>query len=140
MQNRSSVPVETDHESLWTYRTLMRDLPPRLHPVHRIEFAGGYRASEDYEVGGGDFYDVHPATTPEGETLAILGDVCGKGLEAAMLTGKIRNTLQALTPLAADHKAVLELLNGALLSSEHARFTTLVLASVANRDGKVTCG
>lgn len=55
-----------------------------------------------------------------------------------MLTGKIRNTLQALTPLAADHKAVLELLNGALLSSDHARCTTLVLASVANRDGEVT--
>jgi serine phosphatase RsbU (regulator of sigma subunit) len=120
-------------------RTLMRDLlPPQLHPVHGIDFAGGYRASEDYEVVGGDFYDVHPATTQSGETLAVLGDVCGKGLEAAMLTGKIRNTLQALTPLAVDHKAVLELLNGALLSSEHARFTTLVLASVANRDGEVT--
>ncbi|BBX47658.1 PP2C family protein-serine/threonine phosphatase [Mycobacterium cookii] len=119
-------------------RTLMRDLlPPQLHPVHGIEFAGGYRASEDYEVVGGDFYDVHPASTPEGETLVVLGDVCGKGLEAAMLTGKIRNTLQALTPMAADHQAVLELLNGALLSTEHARFTTLVLASAANREGGV---
>ncbi|UMB69131.1 PP2C family protein-serine/threonine phosphatase [Mycobacterium paraterrae] len=119
-------------------RTLMRDLlPPDLHPVHGIEFAGAYRASEDYEVVGGDFYDVHPAPTPDGETLVVLGDVCGKGLEAAMLTGKIRNTLQALTPLAADHHAVLELLNGAMLSTEHARFTTLVLASVANRDGSV---
>jgi serine phosphatase RsbU (regulator of sigma subunit) len=119
-------------------RTLMRDLlPPKLSPVNGIDFAGGYRASEDYEVVGGDFYDVHPATTPDGETLVVLGDVCGKGLEAAMLTGKIRNTLQALTPLAADHQAVLELLNGAMLSSEHARFTTLVLASVANRDSGV---
>ena len=120
-------------------RTLMRDLlPPELHPVHGIEFAGAYRASEDYEVVGGDFYDVHPATAPDGETLVVLGDVCGKGLEAAMLTGKIRNTLQALTPLAADHQGVLELLNNAMLSTEHARFTTLVLASVANRDGSVT--
>lgn len=119
-------------------RTLMRDLlPPQLRPVHGIEFAGGYRASEDYEVVGGDFYDVHPAATPDGETLVVLGDVCGKGLEAAMLTGKIRNTLQALTPLAGDHHAVLELLNGAMLSSEHTRFTTLVLASATNRDGAV---
>lgn len=119
-------------------RTLMRDLlPPELHPVHGIEFAGAYRASEDYEVVGGDFYDVHPAAAPDGETLVVLGDVCGKGLEAAMLTGKIRNTLQALTPLAADHQAVLELLNGAMLSTEHARFATLVLASVANREGSV---
>ena len=119
-------------------RTLMRDLlPPPLQPVHGIDFAGGYRASEDYEVVGGDFYDVHPAATADGETLVVLGDVCGKGLEAAMLTGKIRNTLQALTPLAADHQAVLELLNGAMLSTEHCRFATLVLASVANRDGGV---
>src|SRR3984885_802619 len=119
-------------------RTLMRDLlPPQLQPMHGIEFAGGYRASEDYEVVGGDFYDVHPAVTADGETLVVLGDVCGKGLEAAMLTGKIRNTLQALTPLAADHQAVLELLNGAMLSTEHCRFATLVLASVANRDGGV---
>src|ERR1700761_161612 len=119
-------------------RTLMRDLlPPQLNPVHSIDFAGGYRASEDYEVVGGDFYDVHPAATADGETLVVLGDVCGKGLEAAMLTGKIRNTLQALTPLAADHQAVLELLNGAMLSTEHCRFATLVLASVANRDGGV---
>jgi serine phosphatase RsbU (regulator of sigma subunit) len=121
-----------------TTRTLMRDLlPPQLHPVNGVEFAGGYRASEEYEVVGGDFYDLHAAATPEDETLVVLGDVCGKGLEAAMLTGKIRNTLQALTPLAEDHETVLELLNGAMLSTKHARFATLVLASVAHRDGKV---
>ena len=125
-------------EQAATTRTLMRDmLPPQLHPVNGVEFAGGYRASEDYEVVGGDFYDLHAAATPEDETLVVLGDVCGKGLEAALLTGKIRNTLQALTPLAGDHGAVLELLNGAMLSTEHARFATLVLASVAHRDGEV---
>jgi serine phosphatase RsbU (regulator of sigma subunit) len=125
-------------EQAATTRTLMRDLlPPQLTPVHGIEFAGGYWTSQDYEVVGGDFYDLHAAATPEDETLVVLGDVCGKGLEAAMLTGKIRNTLQALTPLAGDHEAVLELLNGAMLSTEHARFATLVLASVAHRDGKV---
>jgi serine phosphatase RsbU (regulator of sigma subunit) len=119
-------------------RTLMRDLlPPQLHRVHGIEFAGGYRASEDTEVVGGDFYDVHPAPAPEDETLVVLGDVCGKGMEAAVLTGKIRNTLQALTPLAEDHAGVLTLLNRALQSVDNPRFATLVLASVANRDGQV---
>jgi serine phosphatase RsbU (regulator of sigma subunit) len=125
-------------EQAATTRTLMRDLlPPQLESVHGIEFAGGYRASEDYEVVGGDFYDLHAAATPNDETLVVLGDVCGRGLEAAMLTGRIRNTLQALTPLAADHETVLEMLNGALLSTEHARFATLVLASVTHRDGEV---
>ncbi|MGZ4528129.1 MAG: PP2C family protein-serine/threonine phosphatase [Mycobacterium sp.] len=119
-------------------RTLMRDLlPPPLHGLHGIEFAGGYRASKDYEVVGGDFYDFHPAATPEDETLVVLGDVCGKGLETAVMTGKIRNTLQALTPLAENHEDVLTLLNRAMLSADHARFATLVLASVAYRDGEV---
>ncbi|BBZ43649.1 PP2C family protein-serine/threonine phosphatase [Mycobacterium parmense] len=119
-------------------RTLMRDLlPPPLQAVHGVEFAGGYRASEDYEVVGGDFYDVHPAATPDDETLVVLGDVCGKGLDAAVLTGKIRNTLQALAPLAGDHEGVLTLLNKAMLSNEHTRFATLVLASVTHRDGEV---
>ncbi|MBV8930894.1 MAG: serine/threonine-protein phosphatase [Mycobacteriaceae bacterium] len=126
-------------EQTATTRTLMRELlPPRLHRVHGIELAGGYRASDDHQVVGGDFYDVHPAPTPEDETLVVLGDVCGKGLEAAVLTGKIRNTLQALAPLAKQHEDVLKLLNGALLSPDNSRFATLVLASVARRDGQLT--
>ncbi|UXA17982.1 PP2C family protein-serine/threonine phosphatase [Mycobacterium sp. SMC-4] len=120
-------------------RTLMRDLlPPQLHRLDGIELAGGYRASEDHEAVGGDFYDVHPAVGDDGETLIVLGDVCGKGLEAAVMSGKIRNTLQALAPLAGDHAAVLGLLNSALLSPHDTRFVTLVLASVACRDGRVT--
>ena len=119
-------------------RTLMRDLmPPRLERLDDFELAGGYRASADHELVGGDFYDVHPAATPDGETLVVLGDVCGKGLDAAVLTGKIRNTLQALAPLADQHEWVLRLLNSALLSPENARFATVVLASIARRDGQV---
>ncbi|MGZ4543448.1 MAG: PP2C family protein-serine/threonine phosphatase [Mycobacteriaceae bacterium] len=126
-------------EQAATTRTLMRELlPPRLQRVHGIELAGGYRASEDHHVVGGDFYDVHPAPTPEAETLVVLGDVCGKGLDAAVLSGKIRNTLQALAPLADHHEGVLKLLNGAMLSPDNSRFATLVLASIARSDGELT--
>ncbi|GAB3008132.1 hypothetical protein GCM10017788_32050 [Amycolatopsis acidiphila] len=116
--------------------TLMRDLlPPVLHQVAGVEFAGAYRPSQDSEHVGGDFYDVHPGV--DGESLAVLGDVCGKGLEAAVLTGKIRNTLQALLPMADDHKRMLELLNGSLVNSHDTRFVTLVLASAARHGGGV---
>jgi serine phosphatase RsbU (regulator of sigma subunit) len=114
--------------------TLMAELlPPVLRQVHGVEFAGGYRAAKDTERVGGDFYDVHPGADAGQETLAVLGDVCGKGLDAAVLTGKIRNSLQALLPLADDHQNLLRLLNGALLNSRHTRFATLVLASVRRR-------
>ncbi|MFB6887976.1 PP2C family protein-serine/threonine phosphatase [Kitasatospora sp. NPDC056327] len=117
--------------------TLMRELlPPVLHRVHGVDYAGGYRTAKDHERIGGDFYDVHPGADPDRETLVVLGDVAGKGLEAAVLTGKIRNTLHALLPLADDHHRVVELLNGALLGSHHGRFATLVLASVDSRGGR----
>ncbi|MEU6772277.1 PP2C family protein-serine/threonine phosphatase [Streptomyces sp. NPDC046759] len=118
--------------------TLMRELlPPTLQRVHGVEYAAGYRPAKDHERVGGDFYDFHPGADPGQETLVVLGDVAGKGLDAAVLTGKIRNTLHALLPLAADHQQVLTLLNGALLTSHHARFATLVLASVCRRGGRV---
>ncbi|WP_328321552.1 PP2C family protein-serine/threonine phosphatase [Streptomyces sp. NBC_00388] len=119
-------------------RTLMRDLlPPRLHRTHGVEFAGGYRPADARERVGGDFYDVHPGSTDADASLVVLGDVCGKGLDAAVLTGKIRNTLQALMPMADDHERMLQLLNGALLNSHHTRFATMVMASVQRMDNQV---
>ncbi|MCG8919268.1 serine/threonine-protein phosphatase [Actinokineospora sp. PR83] len=123
--------------------TLMRELlPPTLHQVGGVEFAGRYRAAQDTERVGGDFYDVHPAADAD-ESLAVLGDVCGKGLEAAVLTGKIRNTLHALLPMSGDHLRVLNRLNDTLVHPHSTRFATMVLASV-RREGagvrlRLTC-
>ncbi|WP_229377382.1 PP2C family protein-serine/threonine phosphatase [Streptomyces sp. VRA16 Mangrove soil] len=117
---------------------LMRELlPPKLQRVQGIDFSGRYRPSAVNERVGGDFYDVYPADDEDGEAFGVLGDVCGKGLEAAVLTGKIRNTVHALLPFAGDHARVLTLLNSALLTSHHTRFATMVLASAVRRDGQV---
>jgi serine phosphatase RsbU (regulator of sigma subunit)/PAS domain-containing protein len=119
-------------------QTLMRDLmPPELERLNGVEFAGGYRAARAGDRVGGDFYDVHPGATADDASLVVLGDVCGKGLDAAVLTGKIRNTLQALTPMADDHQRMLQLLNASLLNSHHTRFATLVLASARRSDNQV---
>ncbi|GAA3203783.1 PP2C family protein-serine/threonine phosphatase [Actinocorallia longicatena] len=120
-------------------QTLMRELlPPRVSRLEGAELAAGYRPGGPAERIGGDFYDLHPAADAAGESLIVLGDVCGKGLEAAVLTGKIRNTLRALLPLADDHHLVLNLLNGVLLNDDaHARFVTLVLASLRRVGGSL---
>lgn len=111
--------------------TLMHGLlPPALPHVDGMEFAARYRPSMDTEQVGGDFYDLF---ADDGETLAVLGDVCGKGLEAAVLTGKVRNTLRAVRPLGGDHHRMLTLLNGALLDPASTRFVTLVMASATRR-------
>ncbi|MFD7712377.1 PP2C family protein-serine/threonine phosphatase [Streptomyces sp. NPDC059785] len=121
-----------------TTEVLIRDLlPPDLGRVHGIDFSGRYRASAFGERVGGDFYDVYPADTPEAETVAVLGDVCGKGLEAAVVTGRIRTALRALLPFAADHTRLLTLLNTALLSKPETRFATLVLVTARRQGARV---
>ncbi len=119
--------------------TLMRELlPPRVRSLHGVEVAARYRPSEQAARVGGDFYDLHAAAEPGGESLVVLGDVAGKGLEAAVLTGKIRHTLRALLPQAEDHQRVLELLNGVLLTGgDRTRFVTLVLASLLRVGNRV---
>ncbi|WP_223291070.1 PP2C family protein-serine/threonine phosphatase [Streptomyces avicenniae] len=113
--------------------TLTRDLlPPHAPRLEGVELATGYRPSGDTERIGGDFYDVHPGSADVPEPLVVLGDVSGKGLDAAVLTGKIRTTLHALIPVAPDHRRLLDLLNGALLDTTGDRFATLVLASVGH--------
>ncbi|MFC4005987.1 PP2C family protein-serine/threonine phosphatase [Nonomuraea purpurea] len=119
--------------------TLMAELlPPEAPPLEGVELAARYRPAGDSEHVGGDFYDVHPLGGSGREPLVVLGDVSGKGLEAAVLTGKIRDILRALVPLADDHHRVLELLNGAMLTHGDPRsFVTLVLVSIERRENQV---
>ncbi|MET9465711.1 PP2C family protein-serine/threonine phosphatase [Streptomyces sp. NPDC006544] len=117
---------------------LMRELlPPTLHQISGVDYAGGYRPSKDHERVGGDFYDVHPSAVEGEPSLVVLGDVCGKGLQAAVMTGKIRNTMHALLPMAGDHQRMLGLLNTSLLNTENARFATMVLASAVRAGSSV---
>ena len=135
-------------------RTLAEDLmPPRLTRMQGVELAGGYRPAGDEQRLGGDFYDVHgpvpgdpndPGDPGDPGVLVVFGDVCGNGVAAAMLAGKIRTSIAALRTVESDHERMLQLLNRALLSSRHTRFATLVLASARRvADGvavRVTCG
>ncbi|MGR6914436.1 PP2C family protein-serine/threonine phosphatase [[Actinomadura] parvosata] len=119
--------------------TLMAELlPPATPTLDGVELAARYRPAGPGERVGGDFYDVYPVAGSGRESLVVLGDVAGKGLEAAVLTGRIRNTLRALLPLADDHQRMLELLNGVLLNDgDPTRYVTLVLASFQRRGPRV---
>ncbi|MEU8362188.1 SpoIIE family protein phosphatase [Nonomuraea sp. NPDC048882] len=113
-------------------------LPPPTPRLQGVELAALYRPAGPAERVGGDFYDVHAVTGTGGESLVVLGDVAGKGLEAAVLTGRIRNTLRALLPLADDHRCVLERLNSVLVNDgDPTRYVTLVLVSFERHGRRV---
>ncbi|MFB4313785.1 PP2C family protein-serine/threonine phosphatase [Actinomadura sp. 21ATH] len=121
---------------------LARELaPPRVRRLDGAELAAGcVVASADDKIGG-DFYEIFPAAGRSRRSLVVLGDVCGKSLEAAIVTGKLRAALRVLLPMADDHPRVLGLLNGLLLAlgpaDQDPRFATLVLASIRRVDAGV---
>ncbi len=114
-------------------RTLQQSLiPPSLPHIHGLDVAGGFRAAmEDVDVGG-DFYDVF-AINPD-EWVIVLGDVCGKGVEAAVLTSLARHTLRAVVVGLHAPGAALAALNNVLLSHEIDRFCTVSLVRL-HREG-----
>jgi hypothetical protein len=69
---------------------------------------------------GGDFFFV--SSTPDGSVIAIVGDVAGKGLTAAMRVAMILGALRRET--SHDPGEILFGLNNALIAQDHLGFTT----------------
>ncbi|WP_435061783.1 PP2C family protein-serine/threonine phosphatase [Amycolatopsis thermoflava] len=116
-------------------RTLQETLlPPGLPDVPGLRAAGYYRAAPT-EMIGGDFYDLFPLSP--GRWAFFIGDVCGKGAEAAVLTSLARYTLRAAAVQEPDPGSVLRTLNAVLLQDYRApegRFCT-VLFGLLEPDG-----
>jgi serine phosphatase RsbU (regulator of sigma subunit) len=123
-------------EQVDTAAILQADLlPPELPEPEGFELSGSYQASGDGLRIGGDFYDVFGPAGSSTDTVIVLGDVCGTGPEAAVLTGKVRQTLRALRLVHTEPAAMLKVLNEALLqSSRQPRFVTMVVGSVHRTD------
>ena len=82
--------AERDHVA----RTLQSSLlPSELPDIPGAEIAARYLAAGDGNEVGGDFYDCF--ATGAGDWALVIGDVCGKGAEAAALTALARYTLRA---------------------------------------------
>jgi serine phosphatase RsbU (regulator of sigma subunit) len=80
-------------------------------------------AGEGIEVGG-DFYDLFGIA--DGGVAALIGDVCGKGPEAASVTALARHTLRAAAVYERRPSAVLTLLHRALREARSdGRFCTV---------------
>ena len=111
-------------------RTLQESLlPPRLPLVPGLDLAASYRPGSQALGIGGDFYDVFPAG--DGSWRVVIGDVCGKGVEAAALTGALRYALRTAAVLAESPAAALRVVNETFLHEDwDGRFATLLLLQV----------
>lgn len=101
-----------------------RSVQELMIPREKVE-TPGYAVDSVYNPAnevGGDFF--HIDTTPDGGVLVILGDVAGKGLQAAMNVSMLMGALRRSTDK--SPAKILESLNRVLLGSES--FTTCQVA------------
>jgi serine phosphatase RsbU (regulator of sigma subunit) len=133
LARRAGVSIENSR--LYTERTRIahtlqvRLLPDRLPEIPGVVLAARYRAAGELNEVGGDFYDVFPRS--ESEWALVVGDVSGKGAEAAAVTALARYSLRTAAMEEGAPSAALRRLNQAMLSDGSSQFATVVLAYIS---------
>ncbi|WP_431987214.1 PP2C family protein-serine/threonine phosphatase [Streptomyces griseoflavus] len=121
--------AEADRERLReTLQVLQRSLLPETLPdIPGVRAACHYHTASAMQLGG-DFYDLF--ALDDTRTAFFLGDVCGKGPQAAALTSLTRYTLRTALLHDVDPVADLAVLNTALLdryTGDDPRYCTAVV-------------
>jgi PAS domain S-box-containing protein len=112
-------------------RTLQRSLlPSELPDIPHLDLAARYAAAGEGNEVGGDFYDCFAGLGDE--WVLVIGDVCGKGPEAAAITALTRYTLRTSVLHGGGPVEALQELNEVLLRQklDH-RFCTVLCAMLS---------
>jgi len=120
---------ESEAQARTLAETLQRSfLPADMIAVPGLDVGGAYRPAGDGSEVGGDFYDVFRTGA---QTYGIvLGDVCGKGAPAAVVTALARYTVRAEALHFASPAAVLVRLHEAMVSYYPDTFCTALFVLV----------
>ena len=125
---------ESEARALELAQTLQQTLIPPTPPrIPGLDVAAAYRPAGDGGMVGGDFYDVFQVAADD--WVVVLGDVQGKGAEAAVVTALARYTVRAAS---VDHdtpSAVLHTLDRVIHRSETDRYCTAVVLRLRRTAG-----
>jgi serine phosphatase RsbU (regulator of sigma subunit) len=109
-------------------------LPTSLPTIPGCELAVRFLPAQAAELVGGDFYDAFAVS--DGRWAIIVGDVCGKGAEAAAVTAMARWTLRSLASWSVGPDEALRFLNRAMLGeSLEGRFITVAYLLLTLENG-----
>ena len=123
--------ARTHHERRRIAHELQQSLlPPKLPTIEGVELGAEYvPIGDDVEVGG-DFYDL--LQIDKNRWLVVVGDVSGKGAQAANVTGSMRELLRVLVRDGQPLVSILDTLNS-ILYQRGGQYCTLAVA-VVHRD------
>jgi len=110
-------------------------LPPQLPDLPGFRMASLYRAAGAQNEVGGDFYDVFSVASG---WVAVVGDVAGRGAEAAALTSLARYTLRTASRLLDDPLEAVQQLNLALLERPQLSLVSVCYVLVRESEERVT--
>ncbi len=110
-------------------------LPPALPVVSGFSFGAEYIPTIGAADVGGDFYDVLPLA--DDRWLMVIGDVSGKGVAAATVTGLVRDVIRILARDGRPIPEILSRVNEALAERGAGRFATMAAAEVEADGGKL---
>lgn len=125
---------ESEQRARTLVHTLQQTLIPPVPPtIAGLNVAAAYRPAGSGEEVGGDFFDVFQIG--QDDWMITLGDVSGKGVEAAVVTALIRHTLRSVAVRCRDSVDMLLELNRVMLDSSQNRFCTVALMRVRRTAG-----
>ena len=101
--------------------------PPSLPDIDNLRLAARYRPAAEHIDIGGDFYDVIGSGR---DWLVTIGDVCGKGVEAAALTGRTRQSIRTAAHFDRHPAALLRALNSVLHDEGTDQFVTVLCTRI----------
>jgi sigma-B regulation protein RsbU (phosphoserine phosphatase) len=134
---------ESERRATMLARTLQRTLIPPAPPiVPGLDLTAAYRPAGTGDEVGGDFYDVFELGP--GDWMLAVGDVRGKGVEAAVVTALARHTIRAAAVRHPEPSEVLLVLNDVLRRDSPDRFCTVALVRLRHGAGgwtaQISCG
>ena len=120
-----------EHEVARTLQRSMLPTPPAT--AGRVLVATRYEPGSDRLEVGGDWFEV--ASLPRGCVALAVGDVVGRGLEAAATMGQLRSALRALALQGGGPGSVLEGLDAFAASTPDTRMATVAYAEIDPANG-----
>jgi PAS domain S-box-containing protein len=106
-------------------------LPKTLPAIDGLGLDAVYTAASDYLSVGGDWYDAFPL--PDGRLAITIGDVAGKGLDAAVLMATVRQSIRVAALQGLEPSAILSATDAALQLEYRDRIVTAFVGLVDPR-------
>ncbi len=125
---------EVEHRIAQVLQESLLSMP---ESIDGLAYAYTYHSATQEARVGGDFYDLF--TLDDGRVGILIGDVSGKGIDAAVLTSLVKNTIKAHAHDVGGSPAEAMRLTNAMVErySTSESFVTLFFALLDRRDGRL---